>query len=257
MKFSAVFLTSVCLYAGVFAEPPPRQIPDELYEQFTLGGKVPVIDWYLDNTLPKGTTIQFPQRLIEEYIQMVQRRESGCYKDNTDQWLYQTLEKHPIEGKEVGIFGSQSPFYECVVLAYGGHPITVEYNEINCEDPRITTYTVEEFNKNPRKFDVILSISSIEHDGLGRYGDPINPNGDLEFMAKATSFLKENGHMILAVPVGPDALAWNAHRMYGPLRFPLLIKEWTLVDSFGFSERDFTEKSFGQCHQPILYLKPK
>jgi len=27
-------------------------------------------------------------------------------------------------------------------------------------------------------FDMVFSFSSIEHDGLGRYGDPLNPNGD-------------------------------------------------------------------------------
>ena len=117
--------------------------------------------------------------------------------------------------------------------------------------------TVEEFNKNPHTFDVILSVSSIEHDGLGRYGDPINPNGDLEFMARAKSFLKEGGHMILAVPVGGDTLVWTAHRIYGELRFPLLIKEWNLVDSFGFSKRDFMSGPGNAGHQPILYLEPK
>ena len=133
-------------------------------------------------------------------MECIQKREQGYYGNHIDNWLYEALEKYPIKGKEVGIIGSVFPFYECVVLTFGGHPTTIDYNKIISEDPRITTLTVDEFKKNPRKFDVILSISSIEHDGLGRYGDPINPNGDLEFMTKAKSLLKEGGHMILAVP---------------------------------------------------------
>jgi hypothetical protein len=258
MKFLAIFLTSICLSISIFAEYPPRHVPDELYEQFTMGSRVPILDWYLYEPGSEDNPTLFTLTQIDEYMQIIKRKEPGYYGHNLDWWLYEALEKYPIAGKEVGIIGSQLPFYECVVLAYGGYPITVEYNKIVSEDARITTLTVEEFNANPRKFDVILSISSIEHDGLGRYGDPINPNGDLEFMAKAKTLLKEDGHMILAVPVGRDALAWNAHRIYGQLRFPLLINEWNLIDSFGFSEKDFTERILGDCgHQPILYLEPK
>lgn len=222
------------------------------------GGGVPILDWYLYEPGSKDNPILFTRALIDEYLQIIEEKESGYYGNNLDCWLYEALEKYPIAGKEVGIIGSQLPFYECVVLAFGGQPITVEYQKIVSEEPRITTVTVEEFNANPRKFDVILSISSIEHDGLGRYGDPINPNGDLEFMAKAKTLLKEDGHMILAVPVGRDSLVWNAHRIYGQLSFPLLINEWNLIDSFGFSEKDFNERVLADCgHQPILYLEPK
>lgn len=257
MKFLALFFPSLCLFCAVFSECPPRHVPDELYEEFTLGGKVPILDWYLYEPGSENNPTLFKQTLIDDYIRRIQRKECAYY-GNTDKWLYHALEKYPIAGKEVGIIGSVLPFYESVVLAYGGHPITIEYNKIISEDSRITTFTVEEFNKNPRKFDVILSISSIEHDGLGRYGDPINPNADLEFMTKAKSLLKEGGHMILAVPVGPDSLIWTACRIYGKLRFPLLIKEWNLIDSFGFSERDFTAGVPGNyMHQPILYLEPK
>ena len=171
--------------------------------------------------------------------------------------MYEALEKHPIAGKEVGIFGSIKPFYECVVIAYGGRPITVEYNKIVSEDPRFITLTVEEYNQNPRKFDVILSISSIEHDGLGRFGDPINPDADLDFMRKAKSLLKRWLHDP-SCSCGTGLLNWNAARVYGKLRFPLLIMEWDLMDSIGFSEWDFTERPPGSyVHQPILVLTPK
>ena len=257
MKLLSLFFSTLYLSSAVFAVCPPRHVPDELYEEFSMGGRVPILDWYLCEQTSEDHPIVFRQSLIDEYMQRIKRKEAGYYGHNLDNWLYEALEKYPIAGKEVGIIGSQLPFYECVVLAYGGYPTTVEYNKIVSEDPRITTITAEEFNKNPRKFDVILSISSIEHDGLGRYGDPINPNGDLEFMAKAKSLLKEGGHMILAVPVGYDALTWTAHRIYGELRFPLLIKEWNLIDSFGFNESDFTFGVPGfYLHQPILYLEP-
>ena len=38
--------------------------------------------------------------------------------------------------------------------------------------------TVDSLQTKKALFDVVLSFSSIEHDGLGRYCDPINPDGD-------------------------------------------------------------------------------
>jgi hypothetical protein len=37
----------------------------------------------------------------------------------------------------------------------------------------------------------------VEHDGLGRYGDPINPFGDLESIARARCLLKHGGILFL------------------------------------------------------------
>lgn len=258
MRLLTILFLCLSMFNSIFAEYPPRYVPEKLYDAFTMGGKIPVLDWYLYEPVAENAPTLFEQSTIKEYLEIIGRKEPGYYGNGLDLWLYQALEKYPIKGKEVGIIGSSRPFYECVVLAYGGHPITIEYNKIISEDPRIKTFTVDEFNENPRKFDVILSISSIEHDGLGRYGDPINPNADLEFMSHAKSLLKKGGHMILAVPVGHDTLIWTACRVYGKLRFPLLIKEWNLIDSFGFSEKDFSSGNPGSyVHQPILYLKPK
>ncbi|KAJ1487113.1 hypothetical protein T484DRAFT_1787720 [Baffinella frigidus] len=34
-------------------------------------------------------------------------------------------------------------------------------------------------------FDAVVSFSSVEHTGLGRYGDALNPWGDLQTIARA------------------------------------------------------------------------
>ena len=40
--------------------------------------------------------------------------------------------------------------------------------------------------------DVIVSFSSLEHDGQGRYGDPLDPDGDLVAMKEL--YLKASAH---------------------------------------------------------------
>ena len=136
--------------------------------------------------------------------------------------------------------GSTTPNCEAFCLAYGAKPVTIEYKEIDCDDERIKTYTVEEFYKNPKLCDFAISISSFEHDGLGQYGDPIDPNGDIKAMEKMKHTVKKNGIFFLAIPIGKDRLDWNAHRVYGSARLPMLLKNWELVATVGFDESMFT-----------------
>ena len=76
-------------------------------------------------------------------------------------------------------------------------------------------------------FDVIFSFSSLEHSGLGRYGDPLNPWADLMSVAEAWCVSGPSAQLALAVPTSvtenKDTIVHNAHRIYGPLMFPFLV----------------------------------
>ena len=64
-------------------------------------------------------------------------------------------------------------------------------------------------------FDAVVTYSSVEHSGLGRYGDAFNPWGDLIFMARAWCLLKPGGMMLVGVPTGnPERVFYNAHRCF-------------------------------------------
>lgn len=243
----------VLILLNIRAEPP-REIPTELYEEFTLHGSVGVSHWYWDGSYSPEEPKVYTREMIEGYLERIARKEQNYYL-TTDTWLYLALEKYIdcIEGKSVAIMGSVVPWYESIVIHYGGHPTIIEYNKIISEDERIKVMTVEEYKKNPIVFDVIISISSFEHDGLGRYGDPIDPYGDLKAMENAKKMLKDDGVMFLAVPIGEDHLWWNAHRIYGRIRFPRLIRGWSVIDSFGFQEENFDVHDRGG-HQPIFVL---
>lgn len=52
------------------------------------------------------------------------------------------------------------------------------------------------------KFDMLASFSSLEHDGLGRYGDPMDPYGDIKRLQKLQHYLNPGGLFLLAVPTG-------------------------------------------------------
>jgi SAM-dependent methyltransferase len=64
---------------------------------------------------------------------------------------------------------------------------------------------------------VVQSLSCmhvVEHVGLGRYGDPLDPDGDLKAVAQLTRVLSPGGSLLFVVPVGRPRVAFNAHRIY-------------------------------------------
>ena len=55
----------------------------------------------------------------------------------------------------------------------------------------------------------------VEHVGLGRYGDALDPDGDLKAMAELKRVLAPGGSLLFVVPVGEPRVQFNAHRIYG------------------------------------------
>ena len=45
-----------------------------------------------------------------------------------------------------------------------------------------------------------MTFSSVEHSGLGRYGDALNPWGDILTIAKALCVTREGGSLTIGVP---------------------------------------------------------
>lgn len=231
---------------------PTSIIPKELLNQYTMNGWAEVEQWYFNDSQPTGTSVVFTEAMIERFLTRISRRESVAYGE-TSVWLYDALTMHSIEKMDVAIMGSVSPHFESVCLAFGGRPTTIEYSTILSEDPRVAVVTVEEFWQKPRTFDAAFSISSFEHDGLGRYGDPLNPVGDLEAMKKMKTIVKPGGLLYLAIPIGRDRLVWNAHRIYGKIRLPMLLEGWKVVGKFGWTKDN--DEMYPGHSQPVIVLE--
>lgn len=211
----------------------PKQWPEldqQTQLEFLLGGKMKQADWFFDES--KSEKVKYTREKIDEFI---------------------TLAKTEFPGPS---YGTTDPWYEAVTLSKGGFPTVIDYNLTDYDHPDIKQMTTETYWKNPIQFDAALSISSFEHDGLGRYGDPLNPSGDLRAMNEMKKILKKDGILFLAVPVGLDKLVWNAHRIYGKVRLPMLIDGWEPIGTVGF-EDDLLYRDTGNSgvYQPVIILK--
>ncbi len=57
-------------------------------------------------------------------------------------------------------------------------------------------------------------MHTIEHIGLGRYGDPIDPEGDIKAARELVRVLKPGGTFLYVAPIGKPRIEFNAHRIY-------------------------------------------
>ena len=81
-------------------------------------------------------------------------------------------------------------------------------------------------------------LHTIEHIGLGRYGDEIDPQGDLKSITELKRVLMPGGDLLFVTPVGKPKIEFNAHRIYSYEQIieyfsPFSLKEFSLIPDAG------------------------
>lgn len=257
---------------------PVKNIPKVLLSEFTMNNRIPVYDYYFSDN--NDVNIEWSHDLINKmlfyftpekiknkkhlYYDIWKRGEP--YKEHRKPGgpckLYTlAFEKYNIENKNIAIIGSTYPWLECIALNFKANSVTtVEYllKKVNYPKLKVISY-YKDFKNSNTKYDCILSFSSVEHSGLGRYGDILDPNGDLKVMDEIHNNLKDDGLLFLGIPVGNDALVWNANRIYGNIRLPLLLKKFEVLEWFGCTLQDCLKlpegKDWKSNYQPLIVLK--
>lgn len=60
------------------------------------------------------------------------------------------------------------------------------------------------------------ALCSLEHFGLGRYGDPIDPEACFKCFDNIQRKLKAGGRLYISLPIGRERVEFNAHRVFYP-----------------------------------------
>ena len=246
-----------------YEQSPYKVIPDELQKEYTMNGQIPVFDWYFDgrNDLHKEEWTQnYIHSFVTKYtIENIKYGNEGPspYGHEVCMNLLKSFEDYNIKNKKVAVVGSTSPWIEAILINLQNEVTTIEYNvpNTNFDNLQCKDY-FNYFKKNTETFDAVVTFSSVEHSGLGRYGDPLNPNEDINTMDSIYNNLLDNGLLIWGAPVGKDALSWNAHRVYGPIRLPLMFNKFEELKWYGRSKEFlFSQPLSKNAYQPVVVLK--
>lgn len=105
--------------------------------------------------------------------------------------------------------------------------------------------------------DSLSCLHALEHFGLGRYGDPVNIEGYALGLSNLQRILKKGGRLYFSVPIGPQRIEFNAHRVFS-VQFLLeyftdkyQIEQFSFVDDQGLLHEnvvlsnDNVESNFG------------
>lgn len=111
---------------------------------------------------------------------------------------------------------------------------------------------------NPRKnlegvSDCVTCLHTLEHIGLGRYGDGIEPNGWKQGFASLSKLVAPGGGLWISVPVGQQRIEFNAHRVFAPMTIcqeakchDLTLEEFCFIENGVLSVSKDIEKDFAK-----------
>jgi len=139
------------------------------------------------------------------------------------------------------------------VLSAQVDTVFVDYRPLKASLPGLTSISGNILDL-PFADDSIESLSClhvIEHIGLGRYGDPIDPQGSIKAALELQRIVRPQGRLFLSLPIGRERVCFNAHRVHAPSSvlklFPQMkLIEFSYVDDTGqYSEKKSVEDAMG------------
>jgi hypothetical protein len=101
--------------------------------------------------------------------------------------------------------------------------------------------------------DSLSCLHALEHFGLGRYGDPIDPEGHIKGLQSLTKLLKPSGTLLLSLPIGRERVEFNAHRVFSVTKIlDLSTRDYELTSFSYIDDENFLHENVIPIHVPEL-----
>lgn len=140
------------------------------------------------------------------------------------------------------------PFCEIVMLDIRPLQIQIQnlqFQQANCMD----------MNQIPDgSIPSLSSFHAIEHFGLGRYGDPVDPLGHRKAIAEMKRIVCKGGVILFSVPIGVQRIEFNGHRIFDPVEVIHLFEGCELVEFSAIDDNDvFHENVVVENYRTLRY----
>ena len=115
------------------------------------------------------------------------------------------------------------------VLFYDFRPANLNLSNLTSKSANLTKLHFES-----NSIESLSCMHTVEHVGLGRYGDTIDPQGDIQAAKELGRVVTGGGSLLFVVPIGKPRIQFNAHRIYSYRMvvdmFPnFTVKEFSLI----------------------------
>jgi len=164
-----------------------------------------------------------------------------------DAWAFELIVRaQPAQHIDVG------SHHKFVALLSKVVPVTmVDIRPLSLELPSLQ-FRAGSICNLPYATNSIISVSSlcvIEHIGLGRYGDLLDPQGTVKVLRELQRVVRPNGDLYLSVPLDDENLTYfNAHRAFTEQTLLDLFEPFTVVEKryiFGTRFSEVRGQGFG------------
>lgn len=98
----------------------------------------------------------------------------------------------------------------CPVLVLDIRPLTAKVQNVEFRQADLTDPPADLVGR----CESVSTLHALEHFGLGRYGDPIDPRGHLKGFAAVASLVAPGGTLYFSGPIGPQRVEFDAHRVW-------------------------------------------
>ncbi|MCL5774753.1 MAG: DUF268 domain-containing protein [Patescibacteria group bacterium] len=152
-----------------------------------------------------------------------------------DRWaLKQIINTRPAEHVDVGSsirFLSMASSVTKVKFV-DIRPVKLDFDNFECIEGSILSMPFAD-----NSVESLSCLHVAEHIGLGRYGDPLDPLGTKKACAELVRIFKPGGSLYFALPVGCEAVYFNAHRVHDPETIIEYFKGLKLVEFSAVSDQ--------------------
>jgi hypothetical protein len=144
-------------------------------------------------------------------------------------WIHERKPRRHIDvGSRIdGFVGNLAVFREVEVLDI--RPQDIEVTNVTFSQLDIMQDLPEQWRACT---DSLSCLHSIEHFGLGRYGDTIDPSGHLKGLRQLMAIVEPGGRLYLSTPIGPQRIEFNAHRVFAAATLLGWFKEGWEIERF-------------------------